>query len=74
MQSELHILVNVQSGRAVWPAGLLERWDIGVPQGTDAELDALIDAVEARIVTLEGKVADLESGVGDQETSVQKNQ
>lgn len=24
MQSELHILVNVLSGRAVWPAGLLE--------------------------------------------------
>ena len=39
-------------------------------KGTDAELDALIDAVEARIVTLEGKVADLESGVGDLETSV----
>ena len=39
-------------------------------KGTDAELDALIDAVEARIVTLEGKVTDLESGVGDLETSV----
>ena len=39
-------------------------------KGTDAELDALIDAVEARVVTLEGKVADLESGVGDLETSV----
>ena len=39
-------------------------------KGTDAELDALIDAVEARIATLEGKVTDLESGVGDLETSV----
>jgi len=27
MQSELHILVNVLSGRAVWPAGLLENGD-----------------------------------------------